>query len=76
MRMPYIKKGMTPFVGCSIGEPRLGLLPKWFESDKTIQGLFNRGFLSATTEDGMVWLALTEKGKRHVMPREKYWSQL
>ena len=76
MKVPTLKKGMSTFVGCAIGEPRLGLLQRCFESDKTIQGLFKQGLLSATTEDGRVWLALTVKGKRHVEPREKYWSQL
>lgn len=76
MRAPSLKKGMITFVGCGIGEPRLGLLTRCFESDKTIQGLVKQGLLSATTEDNRVWLALTAKGKRHVEPREKYWSQI
>lgn len=76
MRMPSLKKGMSTFVGCDVGEKRLGLLQRTFEADSNIQNLFKQGLLSATTEDGRVWLALTEKGKRHVIPREKYWSQL
>lgn len=76
MKMPALKKGMITFVGCAVGERRLGLLQRCFESDKTIQSLFKQGLLSATLEDGRVWLSLTEKGKRHVIPREKYWSQL
>lgn len=76
MKLPALKKGMSTFVGCAIGEPRLGLLQRCFESDKTIQSLFKQGLLSATTKDDRVWLALTVKGKQHVIPREKYWSQL
>jgi hypothetical protein len=74
--MPSLKKGMSTFVGCAIGYPRLGLWQSAFESDKVIQSLFKQGLLSATTEDGRVWLALTVKGKQHVTPMEKYWSQL
>lgn len=76
MRRPTLKKGMSTFVGCDVGERRLGLLESAFEADSNIQNLFKQGLLSATLEDGRVWLALTEKGKRHVLPREKYWSQL
>lgn len=76
MRIPALKKGMTTFVGCDVGERRLGLLQRAFDADSNIQNLFKQGLLSATLEDGRVWLALTEKGKRHVIPREKYWSQL
>lgn len=76
MRTPKLKKGMSTFVGCDIGERRLGVLPSCFDRDQTLQSLFKQGLLSAQTEDGRVWLALTVKGKNHVSSREKYWSQL
>lgn len=76
MRAPSLKKGMTTFVGCAVGERRLGLLQRCFNEDKTMQSLFKQGMLSAQLEDGRVWLALTVKGKNQVAPREKYWSQL
>lgn len=76
MRRPTLKKGMSTFVGCDVGERRLGLLRRAFDADETIQSLCKQKLLSATLEDGRVWLSLTEKGKLHVMPREKYWSQL
>lgn len=76
MRAPRLKKGMTTFVGCDVGERRLGLLERCFDEDKVMQSLFKQGLLSAQIEDGRVWLALTVKGKNHVARREKYWSQL
>lgn len=76
MRAPSLKKGMTTFVGCDVGERRLGLLRRCFDEDEVIQSLVKQKLLSATLVDGRVWLALTVKGKNHVAPREKYWSQL
>lgn len=76
MRAPRLKKGMSTFVGCDVGDRRLGLIERCFNEDKVMQSLFKQGLLSAQLEDGRVWLALTVKGKNHVAPREKYWSQL
>lgn len=76
VRAPSLKKGMSTFVGCDVGERRLGLLRSCFDEDKVVQPLVKQGLLSAQTEDGRVWLALTVKGKNHVASREKYWSQL
>lgn len=76
MRAPRLKKGMATFVGCAVGERRLGLLQRCFDEDKVMQSLVKQGLLSAQTEDGRVWLALTVKGKNQVATREKYWSQL
>ena len=69
-----LKKGMTTFVGCTVGEQRLSLLPRTFDADKDIQSLVKQGLLSTTIEEGRIWLALTAKGNRYIISREKYWS--
>lgn len=73
-----IKKGMTTFVGCEVGEKRLGLLKKVFDADKNYQSLIKQGFLKSALDvkDNRIWLALTEKGKQHVLQFEKRWSQV
>lgn len=76
MSIPRIKKGMTAFVGCRIGERRLGLLKSLYEKDNELRDLVDLGYLTAEVEGKRVWLSLTSKGKRHVIPREKYWSAL
>jgi|PlaIllAssembly_1097288.scaffolds.fasta_scaffold00001_155 hypothetical protein len=74
MAIPRIKKKMTAFVGCGIGERRLGILKSLYDKDTEMKKLVELGYLSAETEGKRVWLALTSKGKQHVIPREKYWS--
>lgn len=71
-----LKKRMSTFVGCDIGERRLGLLKKAFDNDKDIQSLIKQGLIVASIESDRIWLALTVKGKQHVIPAEKRWSAL
>ena len=76
MRFPKLKKRMITFAGCDIGERRLGVLKSVFDKDEELKKLIKLGYLSAEVEDSRVWLSLTSKGKQHVLPFEKRWSQV
>jgi hypothetical protein len=76
MKAPRLKKKMSTFVGCDVGERRLGTLKSLYDKDTDLKKLVELGYLSAENEGSRVWLALTSKGKQHVLPRERYWSAM
>jgi hypothetical protein len=76
MPKPRLKKKMSTFVGCGIGDRRLGILQSLYDKDEDLKKLVKLGYLSSETEGNRIWLALTLKGKQHVSPIEKYWSEL
>jgi hypothetical protein len=72
MKKPTLKNGMNVFVGCDIGENRLGYL----KNAKSIQPyieLVNKGYLIANDQGSRIWFALTAKGKEHVVRVERYY---
>ena len=76
MAIPRIKKKMITFVGCKVGERRLGILKSLYDDDAEMKKLVELGYLSTEIEEKRVWLALTDKGKQHVVHREKYWAAI
>jgi hypothetical protein len=75
MRKATLKKGMSTFVGCDVGERRLGR-SKAAAGGEVYNALVKSGYLTATDEGTRVWYALTNKGKTHVARVEAYYAKL
>lgn len=80
MAAPRIKKGMSTFVGCAVGEARVGVHSgsvEWLAYRQLeVSGLLmvaTSGF-PIDEKNRRVWFALTEKGKKHVSRVEAYYA--
>lgn len=65
-RKPRIKKGMSTFAGCDIGELRVGLLKSLLTPDHDYIKLEKQGYLESRDDGKRVWFFLTLKGKQHL----------
>lgn len=75
MAAPRLKKGMSTFVGCKVGEARVGVhsgSAEWV----AYRPLVDAGLLMTVVSpvSQRVWYALTDKGKKHVARVEAYYA--
>lgn len=71
MRKPKIKKGMLAFVGCRVGERRLGTVKSLLTPDHDLVKLESSGYLEGFDDGKCRWFSLTIKGKNHIVPMER-----
>lgn len=74
MKKPSIKKGMSVFVGCHIGEKRVGTLKSLLTPEHDYIKLEVAGYLTSDDDGKRRWFSLTSKGKQHVARVEKFYA--
>ena len=61
---------MKTFVGCDVGELRVGILKQAERMIKDYYELVALGYLMQQDEKSRMWFGLTPRGKRFVKPQE------